>query len=565
MNLKQTGTVSEYRSEFEDLVAFLSHIPADVQESAYLKGLKPEVRVELNKYRPSGIQDIMDYSLEAEINLAILDGQEQPAPVVQPAPRPALNNYQRSVVAGRGEGPAQRHPPREAPNPIRQEIPLKENRKRLTRLSPEEFLQRRERGLCYNCNERYTPGHRCQKKLSIYMLQEDVEEEEQPITEEDLMQLDEAPLIRGEFMSIQGSKVVTGPRPAPFRLWGRLYNQRVTILIDGGATFNFIKPKVIQQLKIQVTPYHKFSITLGDGFRRQTEGVCLNLPIEMQGLTFTQNFIPFPLGSCDIILGVPWLKTLGWFHCNYHHLMIKFYLDGQVHTIISDPELNALRFTKFAIDQAHQEWEESMTYINDAKDQPAYSTYEVLALSLDHGLPWLRECYPYVFEQPTELPPFRDCDHRIHLVPGASPVNKKPYRYSHTHKNVLEELVQELLESKIIQHSNSCFASPALLVKKKDGSFRLCIDYRALNQLTVPNRFPIPMVDELLEELQGMTVFSKIDLKSGYYQVRMHPSDIHKTAFKTHHGHRVPSYAIRIVQCSGNISSTYEFYFLPTS
>lgn len=141
-----------------------------------------------------------------------------------------------------------------------------------------------------------------------------------------------------------------------------------------------------------------------------------------------------------------------------------------------------------------------------------------------------------VFESSKGLPPFCDHNHTILLKEGTAPVNVQPYRYPYIQKNEVESLVSEMLEARLIRPSVSTFSSHVHLVKKKDGSWRFCIDYRTLNKVTVPNRFPISNVDELLDESYRAKVFSKLDLKSGYHQIRIEPNDMHETAFQTQEG-----------------------------
>lgn len=145
--------------------------------------------------------------------------------------------------------------------------------------------------------------------------------------------------------------------------------------------------------------------------------------------------------------------------------------------------------------------------------------------------------YHNVFSILVGLPLSRHCDHKIPLQAGAPPIKVKPYCYPHSHKSEIEVMVSQMLTEGLIAPSNNPFSSPVLLVKKKDGLWRFCTDYRALNAITINNAFPIPTVNELLDELHGATIFSKLDLRSSYYQVLLHHEDKHKTAFRTHHGH----------------------------
>nr|KYP31558.1 Transposon Ty3-G Gag-Pol polyprotein [Cajanus cajan] len=216
-----------------------------------------------------------------------------------------------------------------------------------------------------------------------------------------------------------------------------------------------------------------------------------------------------PLVCCDLVLGIEWLVTLGDIIWIFDKLSVEFSINGKKHVLRGASFTNIKTIRKQQVTKALKEgFHLSVLQFTD------------------------------IFDEPTSLPPKRlGYDHKIPLMQGSNPMNKGPYRYAKQHKDEIDRLVKESLKSGIIQPSNSPYASTVVLVGKKDGSWRMCVDYRELNKNTVKDRFPIPLVDDLLDELYGSLIFSKINLRFGYNQVRMDPIDIHKTAFKTHSGH----------------------------
>jgi hypothetical protein len=167
--------------------------------------------------------------------------------------------------------------------------------------------------------------------------------------------------------------------------------------------------------------------------------------------------------------------------------------------------------------------------------------------NLPDDLQQLLQQFAPVFNPPTGLPPPRTGDHKIPLLEGAQPFCLRPYRYNLAQKTEIETQIKEMLEKGWIQESTNPYSSPVLLVRKKTGDWRPCVDYRRLNAMTVKNKYPLPIIEELLEELHGDTWFTSLDLCSGFHQIRMAAGEEFKTAFQTHSGHyeyRVMPYGV---------------------
>ncbi|OMO84555.1 reverse transcriptase [Corchorus capsularis] len=310
------------------------------------------------------------------------------------------------------------------------------------------------------------------------------------------------------------------------------------MLVDSGSTHNFLDCNVAKSLKLPYQKGFKKKVIIANGEAVCTAGYCKSVEWEVQGVKFCTNFFILPLHGCDAVLGVQWLVTLGPILWDFSLLTMQFELDGVWRKIQG-------------IQQGHIELENEKRALKSlysicAKKGPQPSAL-MIAASPVAELKGAEEMQPQIqailveFEElfgvPQGLPPKRLQDHRIPLTDESKAIKVRPYRYPSIQKDELERMIKEMLAAGIIRNNSSSFASPVVMVKKKDGSWRLCVDYRQLNDITIKDKFPIPLVEELLDELVAARWFSKLDWRSGYHQIRMDECDVHKTAFRTHEGH----------------------------
>lgn len=296
--------------------------------------------------------------------------------------------------------------------------------------------------------------------------------------------------------------------------------------MDSGSSSNFIASHLLEKLQLPVLTIPATQVTIADGGRLMCN----------QGHTFSGELKVLPLGRYDMILGMDWLELFSPMWVEWKRKKRRFALNGERITLIgvkdqiSQCPMVTGQQLKGMMKSGSVAQVVQLCAIEEEEDKSHKE-------SLPEEVQQLLHEFKGRFKEPKGLPPRREFDHGIVLLPNAKPVNIKPYRYSPMQKDEIEQQIVAMLQQGIIQPSSSPFASPVLLVKKKDGTWRFCIDYRALNEITVKNKYPIPIVDELLDELSGAKWFTKLDLRSGYHQIRLLPQDEHKTAFKTHQGH----------------------------
>jgi len=391
-----------------------------------------------------------------------------------------------------------------------------------------------DKGLCYFCDEKFSFNHKCPNKHCL-VLQLDEEENQSEKQSQDDTTEQEIPMREDHHLSLNALKGSLGVGTIKFKAY--IDNLSITVLIDGGSSDNFLQPRVAKCLKLPVVQAPQFRVMVGNGNYIELEGLIQDLKLQAQGNVFKLSAYLLPILGADLILGVSWLKTLEPHLADYDNLQIKFLQGCKFTTLHGDtnnlPETTQLHNIRRMVNTNAIAEVYSMQIVQEGS---ILNSLLELPDDMESELAVLLHNYSSVFSNPSGLPPPRSHNHHIPLLKGSPPVKVKPYKYPHIHKEEIEKLVKNMLREGIIQPSSSPFSSPIILVKKKDGSWRVCNDYRALNAITIKDSFPIPIVDELIDKLYGACYFSKLDLWSGYHQLLLNHDDRHKTAFRTHQG-----------------------------
>jgi hypothetical protein len=353
---------------------------------------------------------------------------------------------------------------------------------------------------------------------------------------------------------------------------GTLAGQRASFLLDCGSTGNFVSSEFVSKHNLHSSSLEQpDAIRLANGVMQAAGSYLKAAVVHIGSYTEEIDFVSMPLVGYDAIIGMPWLvhhnpDQIDWITGqvsfvdkeNIRHRLVgevavsatksssrshRNLKEGSKLNMITTKQLQRQLKTK-QIEAAYLIYVEEnsiniidtdLTFKSKSKVNSAASSHAPADVTCAKVVNEYRDVFPDSL--PEGLPPVREVDHKIELIPGSSPPSRPTMRMSATELEELKSQLEELTKSGFIRPSKSPFGAPVLFVKKKDGTMRMCVDYRALNNITIKNSYPLPLVEELFDRLQGAKYFTKIDLRSGYHQIRIVDGDIPKTAFRTRYGH----------------------------
>nr|MDZ8003588.1 RNase H-like domain-containing protein [Nostoc sp. DedSLP05] len=516
-------SVKQYTEEFEKL-----HLKSGKNSREalpfYISNLRPEIREDIRRFSPKTLNDAIKMARQTESC-----NQTQQRRSYQPEHKLA------------GQGFIRRQPTTPTNSSINETSGVSQQAKEIER------AKERTLGICHTCKKPWARGHKCLEK-KLYNVEVDIEDEEEeqgPMVEEpndkELDQVEE--LIEQDLAQTEelddghptlSLSAMTGIAPPnTIKLSGFLRKEKVIILVDPGSTHNFIDSRIAKKLGLYIEK-KEFHISLPGNRVLSCQGEVKHQRLRIADFEFSSNYYTFDIGGFDIVLGVEWLRTLGTYALNHDESFIRFKVEGKKYQLqgINSPKSKVISAEKMrkTLNKGHAGFMAVLFSMQvESKNELPLEQKKEIDEIICH--------YHDIFQElPGNPPPSRNMEHIIELEPGKGPTIVRPYRYGHKQKTEIERLTQELLDSGAIIPSKSPYAAPVILCRKKDGSFRMCVDYRALNKITLKNKYPIPRMDDIIDELHGAKYFTKIDLRSGYHQIPIRAQDTEKTAFRTHQG-----------------------------
>ncbi|GJU53429.1 putative reverse transcriptase domain-containing protein [Tanacetum coccineum] len=303
------------------------------------------------------------------------------------------------------------------------------------------------------------------------------------------------------------------------------------VLFDSEADKSFVSISLASKLNIPPIIIDTFyDIEMADENLVSTNTVIQGATLTLLNQPFKIDLMPIKLGSFDVVIGMVWLSK-------YHARII---CDEKVIHIPIDDETLIIRGDQSKTRLNLISCIKTERYISRGSQVFVAQIMEKKSNEKRlEDIPVVKEFLEVFPEDLPGLPPVRQEEFQIDLIPGATLVARAPYRLAPSEMQELSNQLQELADRGFIRPSTSPWGALVLFVKKQDESFRMCIDYRELNKLTIKNRYPLPRIDDLFDQLQGSSVYSKIELRSDYHQLRVRDEDIPKTAFRTRYGHYV--------------------------
>ena len=525
-NLKQgTKSVEEYTREFEQLLMKCDLRENDAQTLVrYLSGLDEPIAhvVELHTYTSLDELSSLAYKVEQQRKTRGKGLTSRPPFRPNPSQRPPYPSSKPQTA------PLTKNPTPTAPMNSTKTPPKPKDKIRCFRCQ----------GLGHIASE--CPNKRvvtlAEYQASFEELEEEEEEEKEVYLGDPMEEVEEGP-DEGEMLVIR--RALSGfaaqedmdQREAIFHTRCTIGGKVCSLIVDGGSCANVVAKTVVEKLKLEVIPHPKpYTIQwLNQGKGIHISSRCLiSLSI---GKSYKDEVWcdVVPMDACHVLLGRPWLFDRSVFHdgrmntytLHKDHKKITLTPLKSAHSLKpkNNPHMDV--FLTTLLKSQHHEFETFKDWIllHHEEAEPTAQTHPLLT-------PLLND-FQHVFPQeiPHGLPPQRSIQHKIDLIPGSTLPNKPAYRMNPQETQEIQRQVDDLLSKGLIRESLSPCAVPALLVPKKDESMRMCVDSRAINKITIKYRYPIPRLEDLLDELHGATIFSKIDLRSGYYQIRIYKED----------------------------------------